>query len=152
MLVRWSWARAPPRARERRGRLGGCSRGAFSVLGRLAPIVARAGIERTLRKYGGRARGVDELEATLETALERLQSDLRGRPYLLETFSYADIAMAQIVLFVDAGDDSILRMGRASRACFSDPRSALRFPDLVRWRNALYAGSRPPRARTRSAA
>jgi glutathione S-transferase len=113
-------------------------------LGPLAPRIAAAGIRRTLRKYGGDRGGADVHEGTIGDVLDRLRADLgasanNGEPRtLLGELSYADIAMAQVLAFVDPPRTG-LRIGNGSRRSFHDRRLAALYPDLLAWRDALYA-------------
>ncbi len=103
--------------------------------------LATAGIGRTLRKYGATAQGNAE---GLKVALDSLRVDLAQSPSTLEPrtlladFSYADITMAQLLAFVRP-PASGLKIGRANRAAFTDDDLAAQSPDLLAWRDALYA-------------
>ena len=70
-----------------------------------------------------------------------------GRRYLVPEhgFSFADIAMAQVLGFV-APPARGLRIGRNNREAFHDPELAPRYADLVAWRDALYEAHRPTSA------
>jgi len=115
-------------------------------LGPLGAALGGFGIRRTLRKYGG-----DQAErATTEAAFARVLDELRealakqsGTPKtLLGQFTFADIAMAQILAFVEPPRFG-LRIGKASRASFTDPVLRERYADLIAWRDALYDAHRP---------
>ncbi len=112
--------------------------------------VAAGGVRRTLAKYGASAEGNTE---ALAAVLEKLRDDLAHSPStatprtLLAEFSYADITMAQVLVFVRPPATG-LKIGRANRAAFDDAALATRFADLLAWRDALYAqyrGAPPPR-------
>jgi glutathione S-transferase len=117
-------------------------------LGRAGPRIAAMGIRRTLRKYG-----VDRAErATLERALAAVLDELRaalgrapeGSPKtLLGRFTFADVAMAQVLAFVQPPSFG-LKVGRANRRSFTDAGMRDRYGDLVAWRDALYDAHRPP--------
>lgn len=114
------------------------------VLGPLAVFVARAGVERTLRKYGASSVSVAEHRSLLASALESLRADLARSPAgeprtLLGTFSYADIVMSQMLCFVQPPQSPHFRIGPASRRCYGDPELRIGFADLLAWRDALYA-------------
>jgi len=120
------------------------------VLGSLAVPVAAFGVRRTLRKY---ARTVDgDAARELTDVLDRLRADLaasgartRGVAHLLSHFSYADVAMAQVLAFVDP-PATHLRLTDATRATFRDAELAPRYEDLLQWRDELYRElrDRPP--------
>ncbi|MFO0631970.1 MAG: glutathione S-transferase N-terminal domain-containing protein [Nannocystaceae bacterium] len=111
-------------------------------LGPLAVPIAAFGVRRTLRKYQRSVAG--DAEQSLVEVLDRLRADLQaqggsdtGLAYVLGRFSYADIAMAQVLGFVDP-PATHLRLTDATRATFRDPELAPRYADLLRWRDALY--------------
>ncbi|MCC6528159.1 MAG: glutathione S-transferase [Polyangiaceae bacterium] len=113
-------------------------------LGPLAAGIGRAGVRRTFRKYGCDARPLGEHRAEQVSVLDALRAALarsvsKDEPRtLLPAFSYADITMAQTLVFV-APPATGLRLGRASRRAFSDPELRERYTELVAWRDALYA-------------
>lgn len=119
-------------------------------LGGAARAIAAFGVRRTLAKYGAADRSNAELEGelgqvleTLRGALAKVQAEGDGGPWLLlGTFSFADVAMAQVLAFVSPPAFG-LRMGKATRRTFTDPALLARFPDLVAWRDALYERYRP---------
>jgi glutathione S-transferase len=112
------------------------------LLGPLAGPVGRIGIVRTRRKYGGH-RADDAAHARAQGgALDELRAALAGRPTILGGFSFADITMAQVLVYVEPPGFG-LRLGEASRAAFGDPEWRERYADLVRWRDALYEQHRP---------
>ena len=121
-----------------------------------SPRAARAlgalGTHYVLRKYEGDREAPAAYERTLTETLDALrfglaESTSRADPRtLLAELSYADIAMAQVLVFVQPPSVG-LRMGPACRAAFELPALADRYADLVGWRDALYAHCRGPRAR-----
>ena len=122
------------------------------VLGRAAPKVAAMGIRRTIAKYADRVGGDDPFVVmcnvldALRQGLEQAGDPGSGEPRTLlgeAGFSYADIAMAQVVAYV-VPPTSGLRIGDANRRNFGDPELVARYPDLVAWRDALYARYRNP--------
>ena len=113
-------------------------------LGKLAARVGAFGVRRTLRKYGAHGGSGDTWERELTEVLDELRGALdspsaTGEPKtLLGAFSFADVAAAQILAFVDPPTTG-LRIARASRRTFTDPDLRQRYADLVLWRDALYA-------------
>ena len=109
--------------------------------------LGRFGVRRTLRKYGGHHDDAATHTAELTRVLEELRAALAAAPAtgeprtLLGALSFADIAAAQVIAFA-APPDVGLKLGPASRRCYSDPAIAAAFPDLVAWRDALYASHR----------
>jgi len=115
-----------------------------AVLGPLSAAVARAGIERTLRKYDADSVSLLDHRAELRAVLTTLRADLGRRPSgeprtLLPAFSYADIVMAQVLAFVEPPTTPHFRIRPGSRRCYVDPELRQEFADLVTWRDALYA-------------
>ncbi len=109
-------------------------------LGTLGRSMIRAGVRRTLRKYAP-PRDTEDHRSVLCSVLDELRTALRG-PTLLDTFSYADITMAQVLVFVHPPDPTFLRSGPINRSLFGDPELVKRYGDLVAWRDDLYARHR----------
>ncbi len=124
--------------------------GALRVLGsRMSAAVARAGVERTLRKYAASDISAADHHAMLSSVLVSLRADLaRSRSAepktLLGHFSYADIVMSQVLCFVEPPQTPHVRLAPGSRRCFTDMALRAQFGDLIAWRNALYARYREP--------
>ncbi len=98
------------------------------------------------KKYGAS----DELEGparTFAAALVTLRETLGGRPYVLDTFTFADIAMAAPLFGVRPVDAAYVRLGDATRAAFTDEVLAREFKDLLAWRDELYAKHRKKRSK-----
>ena len=93
--------------------------------------IAKLGARQLRRKYG------EGQVVELEAGLEQLRATLDGRDYLLDEFSYADIAMAVVFEFVEPS--AHVRRGVAERRAWSDARLAARYADLVEWRDQLWA-------------
>jgi glutathione S-transferase len=124
------------------------------VVGPLAAPIGALGVRRTLRKYGN-ARGVaatherelGEVLDALRDALAEARATVSSRgpspenasavKTLLGQFTFADIAMAQVLAFVSPPAFG-LRVGAANRRSFTDAKLAERYADLLRWRDALY--------------
>ena len=113
------------------------------AIGGAAIAVGGFGIRRTLRKYGSAKTAHESLERTLTEVLDALRAGLGKAPEatpvktLLGRFTFADVAMAQVLVFVLPPTVG-LRIGPASRRNYSDPPMAARYPDLIDWRDALY--------------
>ena len=109
-------------------------------LGPLAPKLGALGVARTRRKYGGDLKDLEAHRREAIAVLDEIRAQLKkgdGRT-LLGRFTFADIAIAQALVFIEPPATG-LRLGEASRRSFSD--SALReaYGDLLAWRDALYA-------------
>ncbi len=108
--------------------------------------LARAGIARTLRKYRG-LENQHAARAALAEVLEEVRAALAKAPAaevktLLGRFTFADVAIAQVLAFVEPPAFG-LKLGKATRRSFSDDQLRVRFADLVAWRDALYRQYRP---------
>ena len=118
-------------------------------VGRHALRLAELGLRRTLRKYRAQRLTQDQHRAHLRGALDELRAalkDAHGEPKtLLGTFTFADIAAAQILGFVSPPTFG-LKLGKASRRGFTDPEFAREYADLIAWRDALYERYRPREA------
>jgi glutathione S-transferase len=119
-------------------------------LGRLAIPIAAFGIDRTLRKYEGHREGPEGHHRVLVGVLDELRAALArapsedgkptedGKPKtLFGSLTFADIAMAQVLVSVDP-PASGLELGEASRRSFTEPGLRDRYADLIAWRDALY--------------
>ena len=112
--------------------------------------IAAFGVRRTMRKYGAAGKDRASLERELSLVLDELRAALASAPgdgdpkSLLGRFTFADVAMAQVLAFVEPPRFG-LRIARASRRSFTDAGMRERYPDLVAWRDALYDAHRPRR-------
>ncbi|WP_171441117.1 glutathione S-transferase family protein [Myxococcus xanthus] len=116
----------------------------------LAPS-ARLGARFVARKHQTPVDIAAAVHEKVIPTLERLREALGGRDYLLSRFSYADITAALMLQFVRAVDDGYLPLGPGTRAVWSDAALASRFPDLLEWRDGLYAKHRRPEPLARTA-
>lgn len=104
--------------------------------------VADLGVRFFLLKYQP-SQDERAAEAVIAGVLEELREALKGRTYLVgDAFSFADIAMCAVLQIVRPVDDRYLRIGEATRVCWTTPSLAVRFPDLLKWRDELYARHR----------
>jgi glutathione S-transferase len=114
-----------------------------AAVGPLAASIGGFGIRRTLRKYGSAGADVATHERVLAEVLDTLREALAKAGgagparTLLGHFTFADIAMAQVLAFVTPPAFG-LRVGAANRRSFTDAKMAERYADLLRWRDALY--------------
>ncbi|MFT3765401.1 MAG: glutathione S-transferase [Minicystis sp.] len=117
------------------------------TLGPIAVRVGRLGVARTLRKYDGHRAGGDVHRRALIAALDEIRAALAEAPAgetprtLLGRFTFADIAAAQALVFVEPPATG-LKLGVASRRSFSDPELRERYADLIAWRDDLYRAFR----------
>jgi glutathione S-transferase len=114
--------------------------------------VAAFGIRYVARKYAS-AESDERNEATLVSALDALRTVLKKRKTILSSgFSYADIAMALVLQGVRPVADEWMRLGPATRELWTHTVLAARYPDLLEWRDDLYAKTRNKKRRTREKA
>jgi glutathione S-transferase len=100
------------------------------------------------RKYALPFDALEGEERKVRSGLDRLRAGLAvGSPYLLGTFSYADVAMASLLQGVVPVADRYLRLGPGTREAWTHRPLADDYADLVRWRDALYQEKRPARTR-----
>jgi glutathione S-transferase len=112
-------------------------------LGRWSARIGALGVDRTLRKYGAHQSDRAEHERAFIAVADELRAALRSSgKTLLGVFTFADVAMAQVLAFVQPPAFG-LRIGAASRRSFTNEALCARYPDLVAWRDALYDTHRP---------
>lgn len=110
--------------------------GAFRAA--LSPIALTAAIYLG-SKYDVPRDHVAEAERTIRPALDDVRVALGGRPYLLERFTFADIAIAASLQTLVPRARAAL--GPATRAVWSNEALAREYPDLLEWRDAVYANN-----------
>ena len=108
-------------------------------LGPVAGMLASTGVSYIVRKYGLRAESVDDYRERMREVLLELRAGLGGgRDYLLDGLSYADIAMAAALQFVEPVADRYIRLGPATREAWTEPALSKEFGDVLEWRNRIY--------------
>ena len=90
------------------------------------------------RKYGVRTEALAAGRAKFTAMLVKLREGLAGAPYLLGSFSYADIAMATTLQGISPVANEHIRLGPATRQVWTSEALAAEFADLVAWRDGLY--------------
>jgi glutathione S-transferase len=99
-------------------------------------------VERTFgylsSKYRANADSPAQAQAALVEEFEHLEACLARGPYLLGSFSYADILMATALHFVAPVGDRHRSMGHATRESLRDAALAERFGKIAAWRDDLY--------------
>ena len=106
-----------------------------------APL-ADLGIAFLTRKYGFGEAASERAEQAIRKTLEAGRSAIvrEGGHPVGDRFTFADIALANSLHFVSP--HASLRMGEATRACFTQPALAHEFADLLAWRDACYEAHR----------
>lgn len=108
---------------------------------------ARLGARFIARKHKALVDPETAIRQTAIPALEHLRAELRGRPYLEDGFTYADITACAMLQFVRPVDDAWMPLGPGTREIWHHEAVAAEFPDLLAWRDDLYAKHRRPQAR-----
>lgn len=106
-----------------------------------APL-ADLGIAFLTRKYGFGEAASESAEQAIRKTLEAGRSAIvrEGGHPVGDRFTFADIALANSLHFVSP--HTSLKMGEATRACFTQPALAHEFADLLAWRDACYEAHR----------
>ena len=115
-----------------------------SLHGNLGMVVANLGIAFFRRKYNFKEAKPETWHQTFADVLMAMSKQLEGRAYLLDDFSYADITMAAALQFLAPVDSTRIRIPKRSMPCWGTPDLADQFPNLIAWRDALYAKHRSP--------
>lgn len=102
--------------------------------------VAKIGVQYMQAKYG--ASSVSE--SAIDDVLKEFREALAGKLYLLGEFTYADITMASALQMVDPVSNTYVPMLNSTRRTFRDEELAKKYPDLLQWRDAVYARYRKP--------
>ncbi len=108
---------------------------------RLRPVT-RFGARWFARKYGTEGVVEQREREAFASVLAELERRLSGRDYLLERFTYADIALCMLLQCVAPVDSRYIRLGPGTRRAWSQPALAERYAGLVAWRDRLYAAHR----------
>ena len=113
-----------------------------SALRRPLGALAVTGAKFIARKYNARSAALHDAHIALQHGLDQLRAGLAGgKRYLLNDFSYADITMA-VTLQGIRPPEGFLDLGAATRAAWTDPGLAAAYPDLLAWRDEIYARHR----------
>lgn len=112
-------------------------------LGPVSVALARSAVGFIKAKYGLRTSPA-EAEARASEVLVSLDRALEGgsRDYLLGRFSFADIAMAAALYFVEPGPEARISVGPRTREMFRESELSRTYLGLVRWRDRLYGRHR----------
>lgn len=107
--------------------------------------VGRHGMRWFARKYGHDLEDLETPMAAMRTALTALRQGLsKSSPYLLGSFSYADIVMASCLQGVLPVADKYIRLGPATRKAWTQDALVAELSDLIAWRDQVYELRRKP--------
>ena len=104
-----------------------------------AGLSAKLGGAFIAMKYNARLGSVDD---RIRGGLRHVRETLEGKEYVLGEFSFADI-LATTVVHAVAPNDKFIRLGPGTRRLWKHEKLAKEFPDLVEWRDRIYAKHRP---------
>lgn len=114
--------------------------GPLKAFGSLGLGVARAATTFLKTKHVEAEESSASLEASMAKVLEAARKSLEGKEYLLGELTFADVAMAASLVVIKLRPDSPL--GPEQRKVWDEPRLAAAFPDLLQWRDRMYASHR----------
>lgn len=120
----------------------------MNQLGPLTGAIGASGARFLLWKYGAGAEDEEAAVATMRGGLTRLRAALGDGGFVLDRFTYADVAMAVTMMFIAPPPDDLVRIGPKARPHWNCPELAAEFPELVEWSHGVYA-QRPPSMRAR---
>ena len=126
-------------------------RGIPRALKPLLRPVTRYGMRWFARKYDVQMHDQAPRELLIRSTLAALREALGTEanagegPYLVGSFSYADIVMALCLQGISPVDDRYIRLGPATRAAWTRADLSREFSDLIAWRDRLYQRYRSPK-------
>ncbi|GAC1371796.1 MAG: hypothetical protein NVS3B3_14210 [Aquirhabdus sp.] len=104
------------------------------------PFVPMAYIatEYILRKYQLEDDRDDQLLRNMDDFFGRADKALRGRKFVFEKLSFADIVIATALQAITPVDDKYIYLGLPSRKCMCEPDLAKKYASLIQWRDDFY--------------
>jgi glutathione S-transferase len=106
-----------------------------AIRGVLAPTAGMA-VAFLAKKYAVPIDLEMEVAQVMRPALEEVRKALGGKPYLLDSFSYADVTIACALQAVRPHDRAPI--GPGTRAAWTNEALASEFEDLLMWRDAIH--------------
>jgi glutathione S-transferase len=107
------------------------------ALGPVGTAIGRDAAGRILRKYGADQASPHQQRERLIGLLDQLRKGLGGRRHLLGESSWADAAASIALAFV--APHAVAPLKPAARAAWTDAELAIRYEDLLAWRDAVVA-------------
>lgn len=108
----------------------------------LVPLAVN-GTKYLIKKHVARGRDPQADEATIRGVLDRLRAALAGgRATLLGDFTFADVTMAAALNMVRPVEHDAVPLGAAERVAWTRADLAAAYPELLGWRDRLYASRR----------
>jgi glutathione S-transferase len=97
------------------------------------------------RKYRDLERHPAAASSTIRGVLGEARARLAAAPFVLDAgFSFADVALAVALQVVRPVEHPAMPLGAAYRAAWTVAPIAGEFPEVLAWRDRLYAERRPP--------
>ncbi len=106
----------------------------------MASTSAKLGAAFVANKYNARIGSVDD---RMRAGLKTVREALAGKDYILGDFSFADVIAASVVHSVAPNSDKYVRLGPGTRRLWRHEKLAKEFPELIEWRDRVYAKHRP---------
>ena len=104
--------------------------------------LAKQAVDFVARKYGALDRVPAQHESAMDAGLRALRDRLGGRTYFLDKFSWADVTAATALTCVRPSTGKNVRLGPATRRCWTREALAEAYADLLAWRDAIEARHR----------
>ena len=105
-----------------------------------AGLSAKMGSSFIRNKWDAKKGSIDD---RIRAGLLEARKAIGGKDYVLDAFSFADIVCTSVVQIVKPVDSSFWDFSSAMRRVWSDDAIASEFPDVIAWRDAVYAKHRP---------
>ncbi len=97
--------------------------------------IGRLGVGFITRKYDARDESVDD---RMRAGLLAVREALGSKPYVLGSFSFADVLATSVVQTVEPVDDRYLELPHATRRMWTHDGLRRDFADLIAWRDRVY--------------
>lgn len=104
------------------------------------PFVPMAYVATTyiLQKYRVQADSEDKLLQDMDAFFGKAAQALKGREFVFDQISFADIVIATALQAITPVDDRYIHLGAPSRACMCEPELARKYASLLAWRDDFY--------------
>lgn len=100
--------------------------------------MAYVATEYILHKYQLEEDGDDQLLRNMDEFFGRADQALKGRRFVFEEFSFADIVIATAIQAITPVEDKYIYLGLPSRKSMCEPDLAKKYPSLITWRDVVY--------------
>lgn len=111
----------------------------------LATPIAAMGTKHIANKYQfDIEQDESHIPETVSLAFDKISEIIPTQRYLVGTFSAADILAATLLNAIQPVERPHLKLGPASRDCWTVPQLVDAHPDLLQWRDQLYQTHRFP--------